>query len=208
MADLMEPVLTVTDAAREKIVEVRAAEPDTDTLALRIEVTGEKAGAFTYALELVPLSDAASDDVVQRHDDLSIVVIADSIENIAGATLDFTGAGMVIQNPNRPAPALGPSDRPQADLSGPLAQAVLAILEADINPQIAAHGGRADLVAIEERVAYVRMSGGCQGCGLASVTLTQGIEVAIVDAVPEIESVRDVTDHATGENPYYEAAKK
>jgi Fe/S biogenesis protein NfuA len=208
MADLMEPVLTVTDAAREKIVEVRAAEPDTDTLALRIEVTGEKAGAFTYALELVPLSDAASEDVVQRHDDLSIVVIADSIENIAGATLDFTGAGMVIQNPNRPAPAPGPSDRPQADLSGPLAQAVLAILEADINPQIAAHGGRADLVAIEERVAYVRMSGGCQGCGLASVTLTQGIEVAIVDAVPEIESVRDVTDHATGENPYYEAAKK
>ena len=208
MDDLVEPVLTVTDAAREKILEVRAAEPDPDTLALRIEVTGANAGAFTYALELVPLSEAAADDVVQRHDDLSVMLAAGSIENIAGATLDFSGAGMVIQNPNRPAPAAGPSDRPQADLSGPVAQAVLAVLDAEINPQIAAHGGHADLVAVEDNIAYVRMSGGCQGCGLASVTLTQGIEVAIVDAVPEIESVLDVTDHSSGENPYYEAAKK
>ena len=208
MADLVEPVLIVTDAAREKILEVRAAEPDPDTLALRIEVTGDTAGAFTYALELVPLSDAAPDDVVQRHDDLSVVLDAGSIENIVGATLGFSGAGMVIQNPNRPAPAPSPSDRPQADLSGPTAQAILAVLEAEINPQIAAHGGHADLVAVEDSIAYVRMSGGCQGCGLASVTLTQGIEVAIVDAVSEIESVLDVTDHSTGENPYYEAAKK
>jgi Fe/S biogenesis protein NfuA len=138
------------------------------------------------------------------------MIASDSIEQIAGATLDFTGAGMVIQNPNRPvpSPSPGPGDHPQADLSGPVAQAVLAILEADINPQIAAHGGRADLVAVEDGVVYVRMSGGCQGCGLASVTLTQGIEVAIVDAVPEVVSVRDVTDHSSGENPYYEAAKK
>jgi Fe/S biogenesis protein NfuA len=208
MEDLVEPVLTVTDAAREKILEVRAAEPDPDTLALRIEVTGEEAGAFTYALELVPLSDAAAEDVVQRHDDLSVMVAGVSIEQITGATLDFSGAGMVIQNPNRPVVAPGPGDHPDADLSGPVAQAVLAILEADINPQIAAHGGRADLVAVEDGVVYVRMSGGCQGCGLASVTLTQGIEVAIVDAVPDVVSVRDVTDHSMGENPYYEAAKK
>ncbi|MGH9299755.1 MAG: NifU family protein, partial [Acidimicrobiales bacterium] len=76
------------------------------------------------------------------------------------------------------------------------------------NPQIAAHGGFADLVAYEEGTAYVRMLGGCQGCGLASVTLSQGITVAIQDAVPEVTSVLDVTDHASGENPYYEAAKK
>ncbi len=208
MADLVEPVLTVTDAARVKILEVRAAETDPETLALRIEITGEQGGAFTYALELVPLAEKGADDLVQRHDDLSVVVAAASIEHIAGATLDFSGAGMVIQNPNRPAPVPGPGDRPEADLSGPVAQAVLSILEAEINPQIAAHGGRADLVAVEEDVVYVRMSGGCQGCGLASVTLTQGIEVAIVDAISEISSVRDVTDHSMGENPYYEAAKK
>jgi Fe/S biogenesis protein NfuA len=82
------------------------------------------------------------------------------------------------------------------------------VLETQINPAIASHGGRADLVAVEEGVAYLRLSGGCQGCGMAAVTLGQGIEVAILDAVPEIERVVDVTDHASGTNPYFESAKK
>jgi Fe/S biogenesis protein NfuA len=82
------------------------------------------------------------------------------------------------------------------------------VLERQINPSIASHGGRADLVAVEEETAYLRLSGGCQGCGMASVTLGQGIEVAIKDNVPEITNVVDVTDHAGGANPYYEAAKK
>jgi Fe/S biogenesis protein NfuA len=98
--------------------------------------------------------------------------------------------------------------RPPADLSGDVAQRVVAVLESQINPSIAAHGGRADLVAVEESTAYLRLSGGCQGCGLAKVTLSQGIEVAITDAIPEVTSVVDVTDHASGDNPYYEPAKK
>jgi Fe/S biogenesis protein NfuA len=207
MSDPAEPVVTVTDAAREKILEVRADESDPETLALWVEVTGEGGGAFSYAMELRPLAEAGDEDVVQGHDDLSVVVPAASVERLTGATLDFTGAGMVMQNPNRPLPA-GAGDRPPADLSGPVAQAVLTVLDEDINPAIAAHGGRADLVAVEDGIAYVRMSGGCQGCGLAAVTLTQGIEVAILDSVPEIKSVIDVTDHASGANPYYESAKK
>ena len=82
------------------------------------------------------------------------------------------------------------------------------MLEAEINPAIAAHGGRADLVAVDEAVAYLRLSGGCQGCGLASVTLSEGIEVAILEAIPEITKVVDVTDHASGTNPFFESAKK
>ena len=200
-------MVTVTDAARERILAVRSGEPDADTLALWIEVNGESAGAFRYTMELRPVADAGDADVVQRHDDLSVVIDADSVERLTGATLDFTGAGMVMQNPNRPA-AAGGGDRPTADLSSPVAQAVLTVLDAEINPAIAAHGGRADLVAVDDGIAYVRMSGGCQGCGLASVTLSQGIEVAILDAVPEVTSVVDVTDHAAGDSPYYESAKK
>jgi len=207
MSDPAEPVVTVTDAARGKILEVRADETDPEALALWVEVSGERGGAFSYAMELRPLADAGTEDLVQRHDDLSVVVPAASVERLTGATLDFTGAGMVMQNPNRPLPG-DASDRPPADLSGPLAQAVLTVLDEEINPAIAAHGGRADLVAVEDGVAYVRMSGGCQGCGLAAVTLTQGIEAAILDSVSEIKSVIDVTDHASGENPYYESAKK
>jgi Fe/S biogenesis protein NfuA len=208
MSDVVEPVLAVTDPAREKILEVRSSEEDPDTLALWVEVSGQSAGAFSYTMELRPIADAGPGDAVQRHDDLSVVIAADSIEPLAGATLDFTGAGMVIQNPNKPSAGPARGAAPEADLSGPVAQAVLTVLDSEINPAIAAHGGRADLVAVDDGVAYLRLSGGCQGCGLASVTLSQGIEVAILDGVPEIESVVDVTDHASGDNPYFESAKK
>jgi Fe-S cluster biogenesis protein NfuA len=72
-------------------------------------------------------------------------------------------------------------------------------LRSDLDPE---------LVAVEEGTAYLRLSGGCQGCGMASVTLSQGIEVVLKESVPEITKVVDVTDHASGTNPYFESAKK
>jgi len=207
MSEAVEPILTITDAARDKILEVRAAEAGADTLALWVTVTGETGGAYTYDMSFRALDDAGQIDVVQHHDDLPVVIDGDSVEALAGATLDFAATGMVMQNPNKPAPRAAAAP-PLADLSGAVAQAVLAILEQEINPAIASHGGRADLVAVEESIAYLRLSGGCQGCGMASVTLSQGIEVAILDNVPEITEVVDVTDHASGSNPYFESAKK
>ncbi len=139
---------------------------------------------------------------------------AQSLDRLRGAVLDLSqdedGAGMVIRNPNRPPPSpRSPAmSGPPPDLSGDVAQRLIQVLEEQINPAIAAHGGRADLVAVEGDTAYLRLSGGCAGCGLAAVTLSQGIEVAIRDGVPEIVNVVDVTDHASGSNPYYEAAKK
>ena len=84
----------------------------------------------------------------------------------------------------------------------------MAVLDRDVNPSIASHGGHAELAAIEGATAYLRLGGGCQGCGMATVTLSQGIEVAITQAVSEINHVVDVTDHASGTNPYFEQAKK
>jgi len=207
MNEVVDPILTVTDAARDKILEVRAAEPEASTLALWVTVTGESGGAYTYDMSFRALDDAGELEVVQHHDDLPVVVDGDAVDLLAGATLDFTAAGMVMQNPNRPAPRVA-APPVAADLSGAVAQAVIQVLEEQINPAIASHGGRAELVAIEESIAYLRLSGGCQGCGMAAVTLSQGIEVAILDLVPEISEVRDVTDHASGTNPYFESAKK
>ena len=205
----MSEILTITDAARAKVLEVRAEEADPDSLALWVEVSGEQAGAFTYLMEFRRTLDFAGDVTVLHHDDLSIAIPADSVEKLQGATLDFAGAGMVMENPNRPRQASPMmSDRPPADLSGDVPQRVMQVLAEQINPAIASHGGHAELVAVEDSIAYLRLSGGCQGCGMASVTLSQGIEVAILDAVPEITEVIDVTDHASGDNPYYEAAKK
>lgn len=204
------PVLRVTDEARAMVLEARAAEEDGQKLALWLEVTGVGNDAYTYDLYFQSPADAGPGDALQHHDELVVVVPEASVGMLRGATLDVAGEGdeasMVVINPNSPSPPI--VSHPPADLTGEVAQRVLTVLETQVNPSIAAHGGRADLVAVEDGTAYLRLSGGCQGCGLASVTLTQGISVAISDSVPEVTSVVDVTDHQSGTNPYYEPAKK
>jgi Fe/S biogenesis protein NfuA len=206
----MDPVLNVTDAAVEKVDLVRGREPDAELLGLWVEVTGlDSQGRFTYDLWLAPHADAGSDDVVQEHGSVRVVIPAASVEALRGGTLDRQGdlasGGLVMHDPPPASPTLG---APPADLSGDAAQRVVRVLDEQINPAIAAHGGVAELVAVEESTAYLRLGGGCVGCGMAAVTLGQGIEVAILSAVPEITRVVDVTDHASGTNPYFEAAKK
>jgi Fe/S biogenesis protein NfuA len=212
-------ILTVTDKARARIVEIRADEPDADDLVLHLEISGVAGGNYSYDMWLERRGEIPDDAVVTEHDGVTVVIPACDVDRLRGATLDLSRdllrPGMVLQNPNRPvvpamatgaaSPSMG---RPPADLSGDVPQQVIQVLEQQINPSIAAHGGRAELVAVEDGIAYLRLSGGCQGCGLASVTLTQGIAVAIQEAIPEIVEVIDVTDHASGHNPYFEAAKK
>jgi Fe/S biogenesis protein NfuA len=210
MVDMTDPVvlLEITPTARERILEVRAGEAEPETLALWLEVTGVAGEAFTYDMYFRRLDEAPADAVVQHGDDLSVVVPAEHADQVRGSTLDVTSSGMVLQNPNTPTPPAPSMPVADLDLSDPVVAAVVELLESQINPQLAAHGGMAQLVAVEVPTAYLRMGGGCQGCGLAAVTLSQGIEVAILDAVPEITAIVDVTDHASGTNPYYEAAKK
>jgi Fe/S biogenesis protein NfuA len=201
-------LLTITDPARERILEVRAGEPEPETLALWLEVSGVAGNAFTYDMYFRRLDEAGEQDIVQHGDDLSLVVPEEHVDNIRGSTLDLSGGGLLLQNPNSPSQKLPGAAAADLDLSDPVVAKVVEVLDTQINPQIAAHGGYAELVAVEAPIAYLRMGGGCQGCGMAAVTLSQGIEVALLESVPEITEVVDVTDHASGSNPYYEAAKK
>lgn len=206
-----EPVLQITENARDKIQRVRAQEDDPDRFALWVEVSGISGGSFTHQLRIAPAAEATDEHVVQHHDDLDIVFPAGDIEKLRGATVSIDGdpkyGAIVVVNPNQPASPSIP-DISGADLEGDVAQRVQHVLESVVNPSIAAHGGQAELVGVEESTAYLRLSGGCQGCGLAKVTLSQGIEVAITDNVPEITDIVDVTDHAAGDDPYFESAKK
>jgi len=208
MSDTTTPLLTITDEARARVLEVRGAETDPDALGLWIEVSGVAGTAFTYDMYFRRVDEAGELDVVQHGDDLSVVVPGEHVDKIRGSTLDLSGGGMVLQNPNAPTVDAPYADTPDLDLDDPVVAKVVEVLAVQINPQIAAHGGFAELVAVDGSIAYLRMGGGCQGCGMAAVTLSQGIEVAILDSVPEITEVVDVTDHAGGTNPYYQAAKK
>lgn len=206
-----ESMLDITDAAYDKVMGFLLQEAEPERQAMWLDVSGTAGNQWTCRLALKPLDAAAPYDAVIRHRDLAIVVPECDFEKVRGATIDwlddpFAGGGLRVDNPNTPSPAIGVP--PPADLSGDVAQRVIQVLDQQVNPSIAAHGGRAELVAVEQGTAYLRLGGGCQGCAMATVTLSQGIETAIIQAVPEITSVVDVTDHQTGTNPYFEAAKK
>ncbi len=198
-------VIDVTPEAIEAILGIRAQEPDAGDLALTLAITGVKGLQFTYELTFIPVVDAADADVLQRFGDLPVVIRADSVERLDGATIRVGDGALGIDNPNSPSPRIAAGGPPP---SGPLAERVTTVLTEQINPAIAAHGGFAELVAVEGDTVYLRFGGGCVGCGLAQVTLGQGIEVAIRNAVPDVGQIIDVTDHASGDHPYYEAAKK
>jgi Fe/S biogenesis protein NfuA len=216
MSEAPTPILTITPKAMKRVLEIKAGEEGGDDLALWVDVVGVAGDEWAYDLFFDVVGEATGDDAVQHGDDLTVVIPAESVERVQGATLDMSrdllNPGLVIKNPNKP-----PVQRPQsaaievpdaASLTGPVADRVAIVLTEHVGPAIAAHGGTAELVAVEGDTAYVRLGGGCVGCGMAAVTLTQGISVAITQAVPEIANVVDVTDHASGTNPYYEAAKK
>ena len=90
---------------------------------------------------------------------------------------------------------------------GKLKEKVQQLLDASINPAVAAHGGMVSLIDVKDNVVYIQMGGGCQGCGAADITLKAGIERMIREEIPEVAEVLDTTDHAAGKNPYYTPSK-
>jgi Fe-S cluster biogenesis protein NfuA len=96
---------------------------------------------------------------------------------------------------------------PKPGLETDEGRAILQVLDERINPSIASHGGHISLIDVKDNNVYVRLEGGCQGCGMADVTLKQGVEVEIKNVAPHIIAVLDVTDHAGGSNPYYAPGK-
>ncbi|MEK9846686.1 MAG: NifU family protein [Rhodospirillaceae bacterium] len=95
---------------------------------------------------------------------------------------------------------------PKPGLDTPEGRAIKEILDTRVNPSVAAHGGHISLIDVVGPRAFIRMEGGCQGCGMANATLKDGVEVEIKKEVPSIQQVLDVTDHAEGTNPYYQSA--
>ena len=199
-------VLIIADDALSMIISLRDQEPGDGEFGLSIEVTGMRGGEFNYELAFVPVADLKEGWLLERHGDLSVMFPEADVEKLRGASLTLTDQGLAMNNPNTPAsPDMGP---PPGDLEGPLAERVQTVIDTQVNPAIASHGGGAELVSVDGSVAYLRLQGGCVGCGLAQVTLKQGIERILVEAIPELTEVVDVTDHASGTDPYYQSQKK
>lgn len=212
---MTEPVLNITSSAAEVLLGLRAEEDNASELVLRIEVTGIEGSQYAYEVYFEARSELGDDDVRFESSGVPVAVPATDVDKLAGATLESGGAGFALANPNRPPGAPPPgmeaptlADVPTGDMDSELAALVDQFLDAQINPAIASHGGMARLVGLEAGIAYLQLAGGCQGCGMAAVTLEQGIKQALLETMPDIIDVVDVTDHASGTNPYYESAKK
>jgi len=198
-------ILSVTDAALEKVLEIRAGEEEPGSLGLRVEITGSYGTDYTYDLAFETVADMVVDHVHYSIGDLAVMIPEGSIDQLSGSTLDLPAnagqGGLVLRNPNKVDPLAGLD----LELEGSIAEKVTTLLEAAINPGLAAHGGFATLVGVDEetRNVYVTMGGGCQGCSMSQATLVDGIAATMAEAIPEINEVIDATDHSAGSSPFY-----
>ena len=193
-------MITVTDAAKKKFLDVTAAE-DRKGSGLRVMVSNPGTAAPQFALNFVDPGETNENDTIVDVGDFKIHVDSESVKYLDGAQIDFLDelgqSGFKVDAPNAGIP------KP----SGPVAEAVQRVLDEKINPGVAMHGGNVSLVALDGEVAYLKFGGGCQGCGMINVTLKQGVEKILFEDVPQVKSVMDVTDHAAGTNPYYQPGK-
>ncbi|RMH19366.1 MAG: hypothetical protein D6701_05120 [Gemmatimonadetes bacterium] len=193
-------MLTLTERARE-VVRSYLDASDGELEALRITMAGDSPLAPRFELTLVPSSERADDEREVEVEGVRVLVREDTAPRLEGATVDFVErlneSGFEVR--------LDPSRQPERKPpSGPLAERVSTILDTQINPAIAAHGGHISLVDVQGTEIFLEMSGGCQGCAMSRMTLRQGVERMVRQAVPEVTVIHDVTDHASGQNPYFE----
>jgi len=189
------PLLALDAGAERKLAEMREA-GRFDASALRVSVR-ERGASFRYSLEVVEASARGDGDAAFDAAGIHFYVDAASQPLLRGATLqyveDLSGGGFKFENPNRP-----------RLLEVPLAGEVQRVLDEQVNPGVAAHGGRVTLVdVLEGGRVVVEFGGGCQGCGQADLTLREGVTATLRHALPEITEVLDATDHEAGETPYY-----
>ncbi len=197
--DAGELGIRFSEAARDKLVEVLEGYPE-EVAGLRLKIIGRTSDGFEHVLTIVEKGVEPAADAVAEYPDFRLYVEGERVEDLRGTAIhyQFKGpnvSGLEFENPN-------------PVWSDPLALQIQRIFDEQINPQIAAHGGYVQLLDVQGSRAFIEMGGGCQGCGMANVTLKQGVEVAVKEQIPEIEELVDVTDHASGDNPYYQPSKK
>lgn len=191
-------MVTISDTASVKIVELIEKSPN-PVKGLRIAGTAVSPLKVDFRMAFIGEAEETGTDQAIEFDGFTVFVDTDSATLVEQASVDYVeglmGAGFKIERPR----ALPDG------LDGSIVERVQQVIDEKINPGVAGHGGRISLIDIKDHTVFVQLEGGCQGCGMADVTLKQGIEVMIKEAVPEIEEVLDVTEHANGRNPYYQA---
>lgn len=197
----MDTIITITPVAMAKLKELRGEEPDADKLGLRIAITSPPGQAFVYDLTFEEFLKAAFNEEVRTIDGLKVIIPGKDVSLLRGAKLDYDEQkGLTLNNSNRPKAGAVEGLVQDDELS----TKIDAIVTAEVNPMLAAHGGFVTYRGHDkEGTAYITMGGGCHGCSLSAQTMLEGVDKIITAQIEGISFVRDLTDHTTGANPYY-----
>ena len=152
-----------------------------------------------YSIQFIELSNTLAENISIDFKNIPVLVSKEVIPYLEGTEVDLNDKGeLEAFNPNMSI----------TEISGSVEEQIQHVLDEEVNPMVASHGGVVSLLEVKDHNAYLEFGGGCQGCGMIDVTLKQGVEVMIKAQIPDIEAIYDVTDHAGGTNPYYQPSEK
>ena len=201
--DLEIMMLTFTDKAQEVLTTFLDQDSD-EEMFLRITAVGMGPMGPRFELALVPAQERTESDEEIDAGFLKVLVDQSSWAQVDGATVDYVErvneSGFEIRPAASAAP---PMELPHEAPKGEMADKVRHVLDTQVNPAVASHGGSINLVDVQGADVYIEMLGGCQGCAMSRMTLKQGVEKMLRQEIPEVGTVHDVTDHRSGDNPYF-----
>jgi len=192
-------MINITEAAQEYLAELLAKQ-DVKDIAVRIFILDAGTPRAETCISFCRPGEEKADDEVKLFGSIKAFIEQRSILFLEDAIVDYQkdsmGGQLTIKAPN--------SRMPKITEDSSIEDRVNYVLYNEINPGLAAHGGNVSLEEIfEESVAVLRFGGGCQGCGMVDVTLKDGVEKTLLEQIPQLTEVRDVTDHSVRENAYY-----
>jgi len=192
-------MITITESAQEYLVGLLAKQ-EPDVMGIRVFINDPGTPRAETCIAYCRPADIKDDDEKRQYDGLEAWFEARSLPFLEDALVDFArdrmGGQLTIKAPN--------AKLPRVDANSSLADRINYILYNEVNPQLAAHGGEVRLVELlDEGVAVLQFGGGCQGCGMVDATLKHGVERSLLEQIPELKGVRDVTDHSVRTNAYY-----
>ena len=191
--------LEITESAENYLAELLSKQ-DVPDMGVRVFITQPGTPyAETCLAYARPGEEEASDELVQL-EKIKVFLEKNSIPFLDEAVVDFNpdrmGGQLTIKAPN--------AKMPKVSKDSPLADQINYVLYSDINPGLAAHGGEIKLIELtEDNVAVLQFGGGCQGCSAVDLTLKDGVEKTLLERLPDLKGIRDVTDHTDKENAYY-----
>lgn len=191
-------MISITDSAQTYLLDLLQKQEE-EGISIRIFVADAGTPSAETCIAYCRSGEENEDDECFEYSGFNTWVELKSQPFLEGAVVDYSedrmGVQLTIKAPNAKTPRLNKGSS--------IEERINYILHSEINPGLASHGGMVNLVEVADEVAILQFGGGCQGCGMVDTTLKDGVEKTLLESLPQLKGVRDVTDHSVTENAYF-----